>query len=164
MCSSEVKLEDMKDHIRSVHGDCVQEVSEGMQSLRIMGFSECTAGGWGCWRAVLAVGEVFFLYSTVIDSSFYLCYMHVGCAEASSRFRYKVTLETFSTREIASICLVCPNFTDFMIHGLRNATCVVLPVTFVAKCVNPEGFVTLQYQISSSEDMDTNSAAVPINL
>jgi hypothetical protein len=139
-CKWEGLLADVKSHIVSDHNTFITVV-DGKQLI------VCT--NYTYYRALFALGEVFFYFSRLQGDMFYACVLYVGSKEKAKQFSYRIKLANPETQQCMSMTQrtrsVLENIHDIFV----NVNCPGFRHNFVMSCTRVFKGLPVQVKISS---------------
>lgn len=139
-CKWEGPLAEVKSHIISEHNAFITEV-EGKQLI------VCT--NYTYYRALFALGEVFFYFSTLQGDMFYVCILYVGSREKAKDFSYGIKLANPERQQYVSMTQRTRSFLEDIQDIFVNTNCPGFRYNFVMSCTRVFKGLPVQVKISS---------------
>jgi len=139
-CKWEGPLGDVKSHITTEHNTFIVEV-EGNQLI------VCTT--YTYYRALFALGEVFFYYSKFQGDMFYVCILYVGSKERAKKFSYRIKLANPQRQQYMSMTQRTRSYLEGIQDIFANVNCPGFRYSFVMSCTRVFRGLPVQVKISS---------------
>ena len=138
-CKWEGLIADAKGHIISEHNMFITVV-EGKQVI------VCT--NYTYYRALFALGEVFFYFSKLQGDMLYVCILYVGSKEKAKQFSYRIKLANPETQQYMSMTQRTRSFLEDIQDIFVNGNCG-FSYNFVMSCTRVFKGLPVQIKISS---------------
>jgi hypothetical protein len=139
-CKWEGPFSDVKSHIISDHSTFITEV-EGKHLI------VCT--NYTYYRALFALGEVFFYFSKLQGDMFHAFIIYVGSKEKAKQFCYKIKLANPEKQQYVSMSQRTWSFLEDIKDIFENANCPGFRYGFVMSCTRVFKGLPVQVKISS---------------